>query len=181
MVSSYSGVVDLLLGDMPVALAVNKQKYVDDAADEIDSIIGARYTTPIDVSDTSDVPRYARLFLKRAANHLATGRLILALAAGGEDQALHAYGYSLVQNALVALQQIAQGEYNLPGAMTTGGTEAAPVRVTAPTIAQEDSTSGVAALYDAFRPAKYPLVIDPRYLDPARRPHWVPGDQHDDQ
>lgn len=168
MASTYSTVTDLLLGDMPVALEVNKQKYVDDAADEIDSIIGKRYETPIDVTETSAVPRYARLFIKRAANHLATGRLILAVAAGGEDTQLHAYGWSLVRDSLAALEQIASGEYDIPGAEPIPLDDA--LQPTAPSIVNQDASSGVDAFYSNVMayggfPA-LPVITGPR---------WEPG------
>jgi len=114
--ATYSEVEDLLTGNIPMPDYVNKDKYVQDAADEIDSKIGFVYVTPVDISETSDVPRPARLLLKRINNFLASGRLIMAVAAGGEDDRLHAYGWSLVQDATAALNSIASGEIYLKGA-----------------------------------------------------------------
>jgi hypothetical protein len=166
--STYSAVGDLLLGDLPVSTEISKQGFVNDAADEVDSIIGRRYVTPINVSGTGQyaVPRHAALFVKRAANHLATGRLILAVAAGGEDGQLHAYGWSLVNGALKALEQIAEGSYDLPEAqpISTGGA----VRPTAPTVTNSDSASGV----DAF----YGYLSAPAPVLPLDGPVWIPGD-----
>ena len=90
---AYSEVGDLLIGDMPVGVLTSKQKFVDDATNEIDSYIGVRYVTPLSLADTDPstgwpnaIPRHVRLHISRINNHLASGRLILAVAAGGEDQ-----------------------------------------------------------------------------------------------
>lgn len=165
--TTYSTVADLLLGDMPVAISVNKQKFVNDAADEVDTVIGTRYTTPIDMTEAGPVQRPARLFVKRVTNHLATGRMILALAAGGEDVNLHAYGWSLVNGALAALESIANGSYDLPGAtpITTPGSDTP--RVTAPTVTNVDAESGVEAFYGYL--TECPPVI------PLVGPYWKPG------
>ena len=173
MPSSYSTVADLLIGDMPVAVGFSKQKFVDDAADEVDSVLGRRYVTPIDVSDTSAVPRHARLFVKRVANHLASGRLILALAAGGEDQALHAYGWSLVKNATDALGLIASGEYDIDGAQPAEGTgDTANVGAS---IQNVDATSGVEAFYQNGQSSVQPLIGPSLYPVEVSVPIWGPG------
>jgi hypothetical protein len=114
--STYSTVGDLLVGDMPFPAYIDKQAYVDKAADEIDARLGYVYATPFDVSDASPMIRPARLNIKRIAAHLSTGRLILAAAIAGEDRQLHAYGKSLIDEALKALEKIANGEIPLIGA-----------------------------------------------------------------
>lgn len=157
MASTYSTISELLLGDIQVSTSTPRQKFVDDAANEIDSILGRRYDTPLDVSDTSVMPRYARLFVKRAANNLATGRLILALASAGEDVTIHAYGLSLVNNALMALESIACGEYDLPGVQETTPS----TRVRGPKIINVDPFSGVSAYYQRFSDPFAPVFTDP--------------------
>jgi phage gp36-like protein len=159
--SVYSTVANLLLGDLPVPLEVGRQKFIDDAADEVDSILGVRYITPIDVTEGSDVPRYARLMVKRAANHLASGRLIMALAIGGEDNALHAYGYSLVQNALKWLDSIACGDFDIPGAVLNEDTQNFTSR--GPKIGNVDASSGVENFYGQVMAP--PLLINPIQVD----------------
>ena len=165
--STYSTPADMLLGDLPIAVSVNKQKYVNDAADEIDSLIGVRYTTPLDMSGSSPIPRYARLFVKRVANNLATGRLILAVAAGGEDNQVHAYGWSLVQSALDAVKQIADGTYDIIGAVDANPT--ASNRTRGPVTSGQDATSGVDAFYGHV--SAYP----PTPTVPLYGPLWQPG------
>ena len=172
MASTYSTVADLLIGDMPVAVGFSKQKFVDDAADEVDSVLGRRYVTPLDVSESSQIPRHARLFVKRVANHLASGRLILALAAGGEDQALHAYGWHLVKNATEALAQIASGEYDLTGAPEVPGGDAANA---GPSIQNVDASSGVEAFYQNGGGGVQPLIGPSGYPVEVSVPIWGPG------
>jgi phage gp36-like protein len=151
--SVYSQVTDLLIGNIPLPQALTPQKYVDDAADEIDSVIGFRYQTPIDMSDLGNVVKPARLLLKRVSNWLATGRIILAVDAAGEDVQLHAYGLKLVSDANDVLRAIADGVVFLDGAVTmTDPDEASMGLRRAPQIANLDEESIVEAFYAALDP-----------------------------
>lgn len=86
--------------------------FVNDAADEIDSIIGYTYETPV-TNREDGLPLDERspvlLTLKRINRYLASGRYIMAVAASGEEQELHAYAKRLVNEALDALKKIAEG------------------------------------------------------------------------
>lgn len=112
----YATSADLLTGNIPTPAYIDKDKIVADAADEIDSKIGFIYQTPIDTSDASAVVRPAKLLLKRINVFLATGRLLMAVAASGEDTGLHAYAKKLVDDATAALEAIFAGEILLEGA-----------------------------------------------------------------
>lgn len=143
---AYSAVGDLLTGNVPTPAALSPSKYVDDAADEIDSKIGFLYQTPIDVSEVSAVPRPARLLLKRINNFLASGRLLMAAASAQEDSQVHAYGWSLVKEGTAALDQIASGAILIEGAVKLDtGDDAA---VTGIIVDNIDSESNVEAYYD---------------------------------
>jgi hypothetical protein len=106
--------------------------------------------------------------VKRAANHLATGRLIMALAIGGEDNSLHAYGYSLVQNALRWLESIACGDFDIPGAVLNEDTQSFTSR--GPKIGNVDSSSGVENFYGQVMAP--PLLINP-IQDRRVLPQWL--------
>lgn len=108
----YCATTDLLLGDITTSAALDPAKYVNDAADEIDSKIGFRYDTPV----PNTAPRPVLLLLKRINSHLASGRLILAATISAEMSNLNAYGASLVNDAELTLEAIASGEMPLPGA-----------------------------------------------------------------
>lgn len=117
---AYSEVSDLLLGDVIVGGGVNKQQFVDAAADEIDSKIGWLYNTPIAVNGDNysnpvidPLPRHEALLLKGINNKLASGRLILTLDIAGEGTTLHAYGARLVKEAMDELLLIANGTLDL--------------------------------------------------------------------
>ena len=150
---TYSEVADLLTGQVPLPGSIDASKFVNDASNEVDSYIGFLYETPIDVSDTSPVLRPVRLLLKRLANQLATGRLILAAAAPSEQNRMHSYGRGLVTEALKILKDIADGEIILIGAPPAVGVEPAS---TAPMIANEDAESNVSAFYDRVLATKTP-------------------------
>lgn len=118
---SYCLVTDLLTGNIPTPALLTPQKFVDDAADEIDSYLGQKYTTPLVLLSTDPAQRPGYLLLKRINSHLATGRLILAVSAGGEDKNLNAYGKSLVDESIAALQELTEGNYVIVGALPLPG------------------------------------------------------------
>lgn len=138
---------DLLLGNIPLPSYINSVDKVQDAADEIDSMIGFTYVTPIDVSDGSDVPRPARLVLKRINSHLASGRLIMELASSDEQRELHQYGWSLVKQALATLDRIVSGEVVIEGAPRLDDGNPSDDKIIQ---INKDDVSQVDAFYDYF-------------------------------
>lgn len=151
--SNYSEESDLLIGDIPLPRGLRPQKYVDDATNEIDSFIGFIYQTPVDVTEASLVARPARLLLKRIANQLASGRLIMAQSTGSQRMELHAYGARLVNEATAVLRQIANGEILLPGALPVDGVDEG--NFTGPQIANLDPESNVEAFYNRIANPTY--------------------------
>lgn len=146
---NYSEVTDLLVGDLRLPAGLRPQQYVDDATNEIDSVIGFIYQTPIDISsDNTPVVRPVRLLLKRVANTLASGRLILAMSTGTQRTELHAYGAKLVDDATAVLRQIASGEILLKGAPVIDNPDDPNAQFTGPQIANLDAESNVEAFYD---------------------------------
>lgn len=107
---AYSAVGDLLTGDMLISSRIDKQKFVDDAADEIDAKLGWIYETPIEMAS---LPRHQALLLKQINNKFASGRLILTLDIAGEQTTLHAYGLRLIREATDELLLIANGTLDL--------------------------------------------------------------------
>lgn len=131
---------DLLLGDLVLG-STDAERYINAAADEMDSLIGQRYQLPINLAG---IAQYAQKLLKLIEINLASGRLIMARAQGGEDSELHAYGHSLVKRAMADLHAIATGQIKLSGApfahqsTTTRG----------PGIVNQDARSAVSAFED---------------------------------
>jgi hypothetical protein len=152
-VSSYSTTTDLLIGDVPTASTADPAKYVQDAADEIDSRIGHIYATPVDISGTSATTRPAQLLLKRLNNWLATGRLLMSADISGEENQTHAYATRLVDDASKALDMIASGQLVLDGAVKADGFS---TQSQGPTYGNVDAESAVEAFYDR--------VANPNYL-----------------
>lgn len=166
--TTYSEADDLLLGELTFPDQKILQKYVQDAADEMDSKLGFTYVTPI-VIDPSGEYRASALLLKRISNFLATGRLILANAASREDQYLNAYGKSLIVEATEALNALLTGTMPLPGAVpintdTTGAT--------GPIINNLDPQSNVESFYafatDPCPSRGYPQPYPPGVIYPGQ-------------
>jgi phage gp36-like protein len=155
---AYCTTVDLLIGDIPTSTELDPAKYVNDAADEIDSKIGFVYDTPIDVNS---VPRPVALLLKRLNAHLASGRLILAATILSEDARLNAYGQSLVDQVQAALQQIVEGKVPLAGVDMND--EVPQIQRTAKILSSNhDPESAVDAFYERIANPDYYFV----------RPYW---------
>lgn len=155
MSDPYSSPEDLLLGNIPLRDDATQLKYCSDATDEIDSTIGFLYETPVDMTDDpGTVARPSRLLLKRINNFIASGRLILAYAAGTEDDNLNAYAQYLLGQARDALMKIASGDIVLQGAVTIGDGSENPVS-SGPLFFNLDPESNVEAFYDR--------IVNPNY------------------
>lgn len=144
---------DLLIGDIPLAGKYGDgSAFVQLAADEIDAQVGGIYVTPVVVSEpTSPENRPTLLTLKKINQLLASGRLILDMAAGGEDRDLHAYGKRMVDEALGLLSAIVDGKMLLRGVerIAVGGTAVENTHVS---VSQVDSGSLVEDFYTRYRP-----------------------------
>jgi hypothetical protein len=143
--STYSQVGDLLIGEFKTHRAISAQQYVNDAADEIDSHLGSRYATPIDMSDVGPVSRPSRLIIKRIAAHLSSGRLLLAASLTSDDSSLKAYASKMVCDALEALNELKSGNPPLEGALPGPGVSEDSTGVF---ITNVDPVSRVEFMYD---------------------------------
>ncbi len=147
---AYCAKTDLLTGDIPLAGKYGDgTAFVNLAADEIDGQIGHIYRTPVVFDESTqekiDRVRPAKLLLKKINTLLASGRIILDMAAGGEDRQLHAYGKSMLDEALMLLNMITSGKIQLTDAPVL--TEDASNPNTSVSIVQEDPYSLVESFY----------------------------------
>ena len=148
--AAYCANSDLLLSsNLPMPTGLDKSKFVQDAADEINVAISNLYKVPVAFLLPTDQAKYAATitFLKQLNARLATGRLIMAIDAVGQNQSLHAYGLFLLKEVQGILQQIKDREIVLEGAPVT---ENDPHQYDAPgpRIYQKDEVSGVESFYD---------------------------------
>lgn len=109
----YCAPGDLLVGDMEFSSALSKDGFIRDAADEMNSRLGFVYALPI-----VGIAAHAVLLLKMINARLASGRLLMAIAAPAEDDSVHAYGQYLVKQAYDDLYAICNGQITLVGATT---------------------------------------------------------------
>jgi len=100
---------EVKLGDLQPPRYVTIADEVQSAANHMNAYIGQIYKLPLplDPSRIDHLPDI--LLLNKINKDLATGNIILAAAAGGEDDNLHAYGRRLVENAEKELARIAAG------------------------------------------------------------------------
>lgn len=148
---AYATKDNLLTGDIPLAGKYGDgTAFVDFAADEIDAQIGHIYVTPVGyVNPVDPKSKPAQLLLKKINILLASGRIILDMAAGTEDDNLHAYGNSMLREGINLLNKISSGQIKLYGAITivTDGLE----DNTAVSITQEDPESLVESFYTTMQ------------------------------
>lgn len=159
--ATYSEVVDLLLGDLTVSASIDRSRVVQDATDEIDACIGFIYELPLSPTPSGHI----KLTLKRCANLIASGRLVMAVAAGGEDTSLHAYGESLLREGRMLLESIESGQIDLGCTKKLVYSEG-----NAPSITNADSTSAVDAFYAYV--SSWPF---PHQHDRSGVPIWKPN------
>lgn len=152
----YAAVTDLRKGDIPLPSYMGDgSSYINEAADEIDAQLGHIYVTPLVIEATA-ANRPSILLLKKINWLLASGRLILDMAAASESTALHSYGNSMLKEGLTLLAQIGTGDIVLAGAtrIDSGDTEKS---FTGPAIFNEDPSSLVQDFYDSHNPNKWPI------------------------
>ena len=152
---SYATPEDLLLGDIELSSDVDPQVWLDRAAEEIDQKLSSTYVLPL-----SGLTATSAALLKRLNAQLATGRLLLML--DGATQDLHAYGNSLVQDALGEIAGLASGMTKLPDAVRVTGAPAS----TSPMVANKDAYSAVDAFEAAFMRSDVPASM-PVYWQPG--------------
>lgn len=150
---AYCTKADLLTGDIPLAGKYGDgTPFVQFAADEIDAQLGHIYITPIAFDESTPAKtaaaRPAKLLLKKINVLLASGRIILDMAAGGEDDNLHAYGKSMHDEAVLLLNAISSGRITLADAPIIADTT---TRDNGPTIANDDPYSLVESFYTQYR------------------------------
>jgi hypothetical protein len=136
------------------------EKYVAEAADDIDSRLGYVYVTPLTFVVTDPKQRAASLVIKKINNNLATGRAIMAASIPAEDKQLNAYGAALVDEAEKTLDLLADRTIPLFGAVAHADTGPVTEVIPAISIHNEDATSLVNGFYKSMaQPTYYPTGI----------------------
>lgn len=118
---AYSTIDDLLVGDIAWSPRLDPEKFVNGAAEEIDTKLAVLYKYPLQrmidgqpvlLEDIliDDQPTWELRLLKQINNKIASGRAIMAASVSSEDKQVHAYGQQLVNEGLAELMLIANGE-----------------------------------------------------------------------
>lgn len=139
MSEMYSEEGDLLIGDMMLSPTLDKSRYIQAAADDINAKLGYLYKLPLVNQAFGALPEYQKLLLKSINNKLASGRLILDVAVGGEQATLHAYGMRLINEATNDLMCIANGDVQLDSERRVTDAESASTMV--PSVRNYDEES----------------------------------------
>ena len=148
---------DLLLGDLPTPAYIEKDLYILNASGEVDAALSARYVVPIVLDPLNDTHRVAILILKRISAHIASARIIMAAAAGSEDNRVHAYARYLLQEGQVALDALAKGNPDLIGPIPLEPDSSMSDK---PLVVNADPTSPVDEFYRLTTPSGQPLNAD---------------------
>lgn len=158
MPTAYCEAGDLVVGNS-LRRTGDDEKFIEIGRQEVDEALGQIYVLPLTPAPAANTV-YA-LMLKRANAMIASGRMILSNATGGEDSSVHAYGMYCLSEGQAILQRIVSGQIDLVGIqrIEVGGSTA-----NAPSIVQVDLLSPV----DQF----YGWMADQPY---APSPIWRPG------
>lgn len=161
---------DLLTGDIPLAGKYGDgTAFVNFAADEIDGQIGHVYVTPVEFTDPMNPKaKPAQLLLKKINILLASGRIILDMAAGTEDQNLHAYGNAMLLEGINLLNMISKGDIKLN--MATEIDTAADDDNTAVAVIQDDPYSLVETFYKQYSTPAWAMFPPPAPMRPYDDP-----------
>lgn len=151
---AYCALEDLRIGDLSTPTYTSPEQYIVNAAEEIDIALGHIYVTPFAVEEIPE-NRPTLLFLKKVNWLLASGRLILDVAAAGESDNLHAYGKRMLDEANAMLKTLTRPNdpLVLVGAVLLPSSQPAPV---GPIILNEDPESLVETFYREMRPSRFP-------------------------
>lgn len=144
---AYSTEADLLIGDQTTIAPAVKTQFVLAATDEIDTYVGQVYETPIDIVDPGSVDRSAALLIKKLAQHISTGRLLMSIDQAGEDNKPNAYAQYLLDDALATLRAIVDGDIVLPGAVPLQGPTDTSIRTNGALVGVLDPYSQVESFY----------------------------------
>lgn len=148
----YCEVDDLLLGDLPLHNSTLAQRYINNAAEEIDSKIAPLYQTPVKINPEDVVKFRSTIFtLKRINQFLASGRIIMAMAAPGENNIVHQYGITLVREAQREIDRIVNRDLILDGA-TPNSNAPSDFAVSRAYVYQLDKESAVEGFYSMVNP-----------------------------
>lgn len=143
---AYCATEDLRTGDIATPSYTSRDQYVTNAAEEIDAALGHLYVTPFVIDNAVPTNRPSILFLKKINWLLASGRLILDVAAAGETDSLHAYGKRMLDEAMGMLGILKSGELVLTGAQKIES-DTSDKDFTGPVIHNEDAKSLVEGFY----------------------------------
>lgn len=153
----YCSKDDLEITGVRLPQLLSAEGAVADASDEIDASIGSLYVTPIALDENDPEKRQDTLLLKSICKSLASGRLLLAASAGGEQTQVHAYGRYLVGFAKDKIKQI-QSEAIILTSATRAPSRGRPVQKGA-VLVQGQGVSMVDDFYSTFQPDGF---VEPR-------------------
>lgn len=164
--TAYSTDDELLIGNLTLGPSTDKHSYVCAAFREINSRIGYLYVLPL--PSPPDLAEASALVLNKINNFIASGRLIMALAAGAERENIHAYGLSLVRDGYYELGLILDGTLPLIGAVPTDDSDGSR----SPGVSNRDTVSAVEAFEDEFYQTD---VFDTGVRNNDEEALWAPG------
>lgn len=110
---AYCSPDDINIGNVQLPRGLNKQAYVDAAAEEMDAELGKVYVLPLTPSSAIASNTWAGKYLKKINKFLAIGRIVIDSASGGEDNSLNSYGYYHLKTAMDALAALVSGSITL--------------------------------------------------------------------
>lgn len=130
------------------------------AANEMDGLLGQRYTVPISVSVNDPSEKDTAYWLQQVSSMIAAGRIMLSLGAPGSNDTANNYGKYLIKNAMDMIALITDGKRSLAGAVEN---EDGTAGSKGPIILQGDRYSQVDMYYENMMPdGLFPGALPPQ-------------------
>ncbi|AKJ71701.1 hypothetical protein TIN2_11 [Tsukamurella phage TIN2] len=140
--------IQVHLQNIKLPSGVTWDSLAETASNEVDSNIGVRYQTPIQVSAVDPETRAAAYWLQNVSAMVAAARFMLSVAAPGSQDSANGYGRYLLSSAQKLMNDVISGKVDLNGAI-----ELTPLgEVQAPTIINGDAYSQVDLYYENMMP-----------------------------
>lgn len=118
MAHAYATTADIDLGALGTGIelprGINVQNEIDNAADDMNAVVGRFYQLPLNLSKTDPALAPYELMMRKTNAYLAQGNIIEKSAAGSEDSSIHARAKMFWNKAYKILDAIEKGRLQIP-------------------------------------------------------------------
>jgi hypothetical protein len=142
---AYCKTEDINLGTMEPPRGTDVQKVINEAANDIDAVVGRFYRLPLQLSESDPQHAPYKLLLRKLNIFLTTGDIIIKAAGARQDDSMNASGLWYMRQAQDVLKKIENGKIRFPDQVRMNADED---MFTGPYASSRDSSSRVEDFYN---------------------------------